>query len=367
VVRLVGRIEEAALPEIVRAYELMAAGAPIEPLLGSLEAEIDGRRLALGFVVEAQGADQATFADQAAGSLDRLLDAAVAEPETPIGGPLVGASVLAGWSGESQSGLLARETNEIVDSARQVGQALAGLHSALVRPGSLPATPFTSLDRRALYQGTRTLLGEVVTALRNPAVPDVDSGTAGLAESVIEARAALDAHLRVVIGRPLDGLRIPRYGGPITASRVHRDGGRHVIGIPDRDYRPAVDRARLRSPLIDVAAILVSLRAIALRPLFGGHAERRGLRPEDAGRTEGWARAWWAAVGSAFFGAYVGALSRPALLPSRGDDRALLLDILLAELTLEETLAITRAGQPPDPTALVALLDLSGGGPGAPA
>ncbi len=369
VVRLVGRIEPAPLPEVVQAHELMAAGAPIEPLVGSLEADIDGRHLGLGFVVEAREADQATFADQAAGSLDRLLDAAVAEPAAPTGGPQVGATVLAAQPDEMQPGLLSGELTEIVESARQVGRALAGLHTALVRPGGPPAAPYTSLDRRALYQGTRTLLGEAVTALRNSVVPEGEGGpdTGRLTEAVIGARAALDARLREVIGRQLDGLRIPPYGGPVTASRVHRDGGRHVIGIPDPDYRPAVDRTRLRSPLVDVAAVLASLRAIALRPLFGGDAERRGLRPEDAGRTEGWARAWWATVGSAFVGAYVAALSRPALLPSGDEDRALLLDVLLAELTLEEILTATRAGQPPDPTALVALLDLAGGRSGAPA
>lgn len=112
-----------------------------------------------------------------------------------------------------------------------------------------------------------------------------------------------------MIGRPLDGLRIPRYGGPVTASRILRDGSRHVIGIPDPDYRPAVDRTRLRSPLLDVAAILASLRAVALRPLFGGDAERRGLRPEDARRTEGWARTWWARVGAALVAGYLAALA----------------------------------------------------------
>ena len=205
----------------------------------------------------------------------------------------------------------------------------------------------------------------MVTALRNPALPDRGPDTGGpdthrLVEAVIAARSALDARLRIVIGRQLDGLRVPRYGGPVTASRLLRDRGRHVIGVPEPDYRPAVDRTRLRTPLLDVAAILTSLRAIALRPLFGGVAERRGLRPEDARRTEDWARAWWVRVGSALVAGYLATLSRPALLPSSDDDRALVLDILLAELALEELLADTRAGQPPNPTALVALLDLAG-------
>ena len=332
--------------------------------MGSLEADVEGRCLAVGYVVAARDAGLATFADEAAGSLDLLLAAAIAASETPAGRPFVGATVLAAVSGDSPPDLMVGEGTEIMASARQVGVALAGLHDALARPGGAPPAPYTSLDRRALYQGTRTLLGEAVAALSDPAMAPGTPDVGPLAEAVVAARSAIDVRLRLVIGRPLDGLRIPRYGGPLTASRVLRDGGRHVIGVPDPDHRPAVDRTRLRSPLLDVAAILASLRAIALRPLFGGDAERRGLRPEDARRTEGWARTWWAHVGAALVGGYLAALSRPALLPSSDDDRALLLDVLFADLALEEIVRTTRAGQPPDPATLVALLDLAGAPPG---
>jgi len=124
------------------------------------------------------------------------------------------------------------------------------------------------------------------------------------------------------------------YGGPIEASRLVRLGSGFVIGIPAPDYRDAVDRRRPRSPLLDVAAILASLRRIALRPIYGSEPDRRALRPEDARRAEGWARAWWARVGSGVVASYLAALGRPALVPSADDDRALLLDLLLAEVTL---------------------------------
>jgi maltose alpha-D-glucosyltransferase / alpha-amylase len=364
IVRLVGRADPAPLPEVTTAHGLLTAGAPIEPLLGSLEADVDGRSLTVGYVVAAPDADLATFADEATGSLDLLLAAAVAASETPAGGPFVGATVLAALSGEGPPALIVGQGAEIMASARQVGMALAGLHDALARPGGTPPAPYTALDRRALYQGARTLLGEAVGALRDPTLPPGTPDGGPHPEALVAARSAIDARLRLVIGRSLDGMRIPRYGGPVTASRILRDRGRHVIGIPDPDFRPAVDRTRLRSPLLDVAAILASLRTIALRPLFGGDAERRGLRPEDAPRTEGWARTWWAHVGAALVAGYLAALSRPALLPSSDDDRALLLDVLFADLALEEILGATRAAQAPDPAALVALLDLAGASPG---
>jgi predicted trehalose synthase len=318
----------------------------------------------MGYVVPARHPGLATFAEEAAGSLDLLLAAAVAASDPPAVEPFVGATVLAVVNGERPPALIVENGAEIMASARQVGVALAGLHDALARRGDTLPVPYTSLDRRALYQGTRTLLGEAVAALRDPAVASEAPDTGPLAEALVAARPAIDARLRLVLERPFDGLRIPPYGGPVTASRVLRDGGRHVIGVPERDHRPAVDRTRLRSPLLDVAAILASLRTITLRPSFGGDAERRGLRPEDARRTEGWARTWWAHVGAALVGGYLAALTRPALLPSSDDDRALLLDVHFAGLALEEILRPTRAGQPPDPASLVALLDLAGASPG---
>ena len=43
VVRLVGRAEAAPLPEVMTAAVLMASGAPIEPVLGSLDVSVGGR------------------------------------------------------------------------------------------------------------------------------------------------------------------------------------------------------------------------------------------------------------------------------------------------------------------------------------
>ena len=349
--QFVGRVEPSPLPEIAAHDALVAAGAPVEPLLGSLEAVVDGAPLVVAYVVAERDAGEPTFADEAADALDRLLDTAVAEGVPPAAPPLAAAAVLG--SGPEPDARVVRELAEIVEAARQVGAAVAGVHDVLARPGGpvpravpldgppRPLPGMSDAPRRGAGSAPR---GRGRPRRRCSGEDDEPADTAALAATVIEARAALDRRLRAIIGRPLDGLRIPRYGGPLTAERVTREGGRYLVGVPGRDVRPAADRTRLQSPLLDVAGILVSLRAIALRPLFGGAAERRTLRPEDARATEGWARAWWAALGSAFVAGYLDALSRPALLPSDTEDRALLLDLLLAELTLQQVLADLRAG-----------------------
>ncbi len=359
-VRLVGRVGPPPVPEMVTAHELMAAGAPVEPVMGALEIGAAGATLSVGLVIAARDLGLPTFADEAASSLDRLLDAALAQADTPDELPFVAATVVGVHGTAPLDDVIARELAGIVETARQVGESLASIHDVLARPGGPQPLPYLSMDRRALYQVVRTLLGEVATALRSPATGSGGAASDALREEVVAARPALDTRLRTVIARQLDGLRIPRYGGPISADRVVRQDGHLVVRVPDRDYRPAEDRRRIGSPLLDVAAILVSLRGIALDPFHGSGAERRWLRPGDARRSDAWARTWWARVGAAVVEGHLAGLSRPALLPSSDDDRALLLDVLMAELSLANLLARIRVGETPDAPTLAGILDLAG-------
>jgi len=360
-VRLLGRIDAALPPEDVAARELLAAGAPVEPVIGWLEAIVEGRPAAIGLAIAERVGGGTTFADEAAASLDRLLDAVASEGDVARPGRFA-SSGLVETATANPDDFVAGELFAILGTARQVGASLAGLHDALARPIGPAPEPFTAMSRRALYQAVRTLLGEVVDALREAATP-ADAGSEGAATpwvaAAVASRPALDGRFRGIVARHLDGLRIATYGRPIEASRLVRSGEAFVIGVPGPDLRHPADRQRIRSPLADVAGVLASLRRIALRPVCGPGSERRGLPPEDARHAEGWARSWWAHVGGAVVASHAAALARPALIPSAVEDRALVLDLLLAQVTLDGLLGDLRAGLPPDPTALVGLVDLA--------
>ncbi len=359
--RLLGRVDAAPLPEIVAARELLAAGAPVEPVIGSLEAVVEGRSAVVGLATAERAGGATTFADEAAASLDRLLDAVVSEGDVARPGRFA-SSGLVETATANPDDFVAGKLAAILGAARQVGASLAGLHDALGRPIGPAPEPFTTMSRRALYQTVRTLLGEVAEALRE-APTTADAGADGMptpwVAAALASRPALDRRFRGVLARHLDGLRVATYGGPIEASRLVRSGEAFVIGVPGPDLRHPADRQRIRSPLADVAGVLASLRRIALRPVCGPGSERRGLPPEDARHAEGWARSWWAHVGGAVVASHAAALARPALIPSAVEDRALVLDLLLAQVTLDGLLGDLRAGLPPDPTALVGLVDLA--------
>ncbi len=360
---LVGRVDPAPHPEIVTAHALLAAGVAVEPVVAALEVTIAGRPAVVGVAVAAEPTNRATFAEEAAASLDRFLDAALAREMPATLERLSAASLVAGPALEDD-GFLTEALAEVTIAAHQAGESLAALHDGLAHPIGPAPEPYTSMSRRALYQAARTLLGEVVDALRDAATTDEESGRVPdpLAAALVASRPALDTRFRVVVGRHLDGLRIATYGPPVSASRLVRLGNGFAIGAPGPDFRAAVDRRRIRSPFLDVAAVLASLRHVALSPVRGPEAERR-FRAEEAGRLEAWARAWWIHVGGAFVASYVAGLARPALIPSAAADRELLLDLVLAEVSLEDVLGSLRAGIRPDPTALLGLVDLAGVAP----
>ncbi|MFH1474354.1 MAG: maltose alpha-D-glucosyltransferase, partial [Chloroflexota bacterium] len=141
--RLVGRIEPAPLPEIVMAHALGAARVLVEPVVASLEAVVDGRPSIVGFATPERGGGRPTFADEAEASLDRLLDAAVAEGEALSPGRFASSGLFGAAPGEPDD-FAARGLADIVVAAQQVGESLAALHDALARPLGPAPEPFTS-------------------------------------------------------------------------------------------------------------------------------------------------------------------------------------------------------------------------------
>ena len=224
VARLTGRVEPAPAPELAAARRLAGRHAPVEPLLASLELVLDGRPLTVGLVTPGRHPGAATLADEAAGSLDRLVEAALATRAFPANIAFGAATVVgpvpeAATPGPAWDDPVARELSDVESLGRSAGACLAGLHDALAAPG-MPAEPYAAMDRRALYQEGRTLLGAVAAALGAPpssaglapggtgvTTPqdDHDEGAAGPGRprerAVVAVRAALDGRLRGIVDR----------------------------------------------------------------------------------------------------------------------------------------------------------------------
>jgi maltose alpha-D-glucosyltransferase/alpha-amylase len=131
-----------------------------------------------------------------------------------------------------------------------------------------------------------------------------------------------------------------------------------VASFAGEPWRPAGEVRLKRSPLRDVASLLLSFSRAAETALA-----RWAMRPEDARRLSSWTAAWAQAVRGAFLESYrMAADGRPFLPRGEGADRVL--TGLLAHYGEEKAVSEVRYAllhRPEDlPIALQGVLDLTG-------
>ena len=108
-----------------------------------------------------------------------------------------------------------------------------------------------------------------------------------------------------------------------------------IIDFEGEPGRPLSERRHKRSALADVAGMLRSFHYAAfgtlLNPRVGG-----AVRPEDVGRLEPWATAWYATVGTAFLGAYLEAAVGQPFVPRDRAEQVALLELSMLQKVLYE-------------------------------
>jgi maltose alpha-D-glucosyltransferase/alpha-amylase len=244
--------------------------------------------------------------------------------------------------------------------ARRMGEVTAALHRALSDPDGGPAfapEPFPPNHQRVLYQTLRGAVRDVLdrlAAARDQLPPETqDRVQAVLARGDLLLERA----------RRITGLRLP-----VQRQRVHGELRLERLGLRGQDvvvtsfagepWRPAGEARLKRSPLRDVASMLLSFSRAADTALT-----RWAVRPEDARRLAPWCAAWAQAVRGAFLEAYrIAADGAPFLPQGEGADRVL--TGLLAHYGEEKAVSEVRYAlldRPEDlPIALQGVLDLTG-------
>ncbi len=232
-------------------------------------------------------------------------------------------------------GPLAETMTAYCSVARLLGVRTAEMHLAFASsedPAFVPE-PFSSFDRRSVYQSFRNLIGRVLRDLRRRR--HLPPETRALAEEVTgKERAILDRIVPVL--RAGGGLRM-RIHGDYHLGQVLHTGKDFVLLDFDGDPRVSItERRRKRSALRDVAQMMRSFR----------HAARAGategvVREQDRSRVQGWEWLWCSWAGAAFLQGYLeraraGNGVAPAFLPNTDEALSMLLDRHLFARTLRE-------------------------------
>jgi maltose alpha-D-glucosyltransferase / alpha-amylase len=203
-----------------------------------------------------------------------------------------------------------------------LGQRCAELHLALASnadPEFAPE-PYAALDRRSMYQAFRNKVGRVLRELRVQ-LPKLPASAQGPGMALLRhEREALD-RLEPLLHMTSTGLRL-RVHLDLNLKQALWTGKDFVLIDFDGGHDRALsERRRKRSPLRDVASMLLSFHQAAESALRDG-----GVRDTDKHLAEPWAQVWanWAAA--CFLRGYLETARGAAFLPRDNESLELQLE-----------------------------------------
>ena len=224
-----------------------------------------------------------------------------------------------------------------LDAAHLMGQRTAELHQALSSEPSDPVFApemFTDYYRQALQHSMIAMSNQALQLLRLrlKTLPQTDQAEA---QKLLDQQDKLRACFRQITGRRMAAMRI-RIHDDLALKRLLHTGKDFVfVGFEGRADRPLSERRIKRSPLRDVASLLLSLQYAAYAVF---HDEVPGVkhRPEIMPALESLSAYWFEWISATFLKGYLNVIGQSPLLAQDGANVRSLLDAFLLERAVEE-------------------------------
>ena len=210
------------------------------------------------------------------------------------------------------------------EAAYLLGKRTAEMHLALASSADDPAfapEPFSSFDRRSLYQSLRNLIGRVLRTLHTD-VRRLPPNAQALARAILAHEDQILTRFEPLLHQKLTVLRTRCHGDYHLEQVLYTgkdfvimdfDGGRDVV---------LTEKRRKRSPLRDVAGMIRSFHYAAHLSLVDGGA----VREADRAVAEPWAHVWSTWAAAAYFRAWRETATGSVFLPTDEEQLAMLLD-----------------------------------------
>jgi maltose alpha-D-glucosyltransferase / alpha-amylase len=306
------------------------------PVLGSLELRRGSSEPAtlcvLHQFVPNQGTAWQYTLDHLSGFFERVAAHSKEQPPIPpIAAPLIGDA--AKVCDDHLADLIGRYG----ETVRLMGQRTAELHLALSENALDPAfvpEPFGKLYQRSLFQSFRNQTGRLCQRLireRRAIRPDL----LVLSDLVVARQEEILRRFQAILSPEFGGQRIRCHGDFHLGQLLHTGKDFVIVNFDGESGRTIGERRTKRSPLRDVAGMLLSFASVVQSVLHGlASSEGRSpglIRPEDRLSLEPWASAWLNRVSREFMTAYVQTNGITDLLPSMDDGRRTLLEIFVLE------------------------------------
>ena len=329
------RPEEGINPELELPLHLAQQGvAGIPRVLGSLSYRRPHGQAMVLAVASSYVSGAVSGASFALESLERFFGAILAQGQQPSAKHEV----------ESIEGSL-------LEFFRSLGEQTGRLHLALAAvPGpDFTPEPVTKLYLRSIYQSMRNQLHRASLA--------VDAARRDTEHLNPLPKRTLLGKLSPLLTLTPAGARL-RIHGDFQLENILRVGQELVVTDFDGDVRlPLGERRIKRSPLRDVASLLLSVAMVARR----GYARHIEQTPSEGPLLAGWLEDWIAAACGCFLSAYLETTGEAAFLPADPATRQTLLEIYVIEQGLRTILrAIDKHRLADVPLLLAALGSLKG-------
>ena len=223
----------------------------------------------------------------------------------------------------------------VLDFFRRIGERASQLHEALslITGKTFQPEPFSKLYLRASYQSMRNLAHRADNALKHRKQESAEVA------KTLPLPAILRQFSKLLHVRP-SGMRIRIHGDFQMDNILHKGRELFIVDF-DGDVRlPLGERIIKRSPLRDVANLLVSMSALVAR----WKQVLPGLIPADATKLTAWIALWRRSAGHSFLQAYLERSGQGPLLPDSREDTFTLLEVFLLEQLLRRIIRDAEDG-----------------------
>jgi maltose alpha-D-glucosyltransferase/alpha-amylase len=234
------------------------------------------------------------------------------------------------------------------DAVVLLGKRTAEMHIALASSNDDPAfapEPYSSFDRRSLYQSLRNQVGKVIRTLHTKRLR-VSEPTQNLVRAILANEAQILPRFEPLLHQKLTALRTRTHGDYHLEQVLYTGKDFVIIDFDGGGDVALTERRRKRSPLRDVAGMVRSFHYASVLPLLAGGS----IRAADKPIAEPWAQLWHMWIAAAFVRGYLATARGAVFLPQDDEQLAMLLDRFILAKAFHEL-----GGELEDPSERIAI------------
>ena len=340
ILKIYRRVEPGIHPEIeIDSFLTERAFPYTAPLTGTLEYRAQNDGVISVAVLHAFIENQGDAWHYTLDSLSRFFEAALARRESDYAPPVANRHPY-----ELRNAEFPPHVHELIGtylgSAQLLGQRTAELHLALSSDPDDPRfapEPFTDHYRQAFSHGMSALTNQTLQLVRQR-LSTLPPPAQAEAQKVLDQQDQIRRRFRLIPERRIPAMRTRLHDDLELRQVLHTGKDFVFVGFEGRMDRPLSERRIKRSPLRDVASLLMSFQYAAHSVLFD---QLPGVtrRPEAMPALEFWAGYWADWISAIFLKGYFEAVNNSQLYPANDAQLRPLLDAFLLERALEETAA----------------------------